>query len=183
MTIWSTQNSGLLFTRCLYSFCMRFSKIRTKNLYTNKSSCNSATQKYTGIAYYIHSHYERRTSRLDSLADKILFKLLLSVSSSLKSYWLYTDKTIFKRYALLVQGIFCSQPTTLSLKLHSHVAFKAFLSLTEFSARLTISLHLQCAPAQRLLQVSSQMWSFNICFRLLRLALLTTCSQFQRYDW
>ena len=69
MTIWSTQNSGLLFTRCLYSFCMRFSKIRTKNLYTNKSSGNSATQKIYSIAYYIHSHYEEELS-LDSLADK-----------------------------------------------------------------------------------------------------------------
>lgn len=68
MTIWSTQNSGLLFTRCLYSFCMQFSKI-DKNLYTNKSSCNSATQKIYSIAYYIHSHYEEELS-LDSLADK-----------------------------------------------------------------------------------------------------------------
>ena len=29
-TIWLTQNSGLLFTRRLYSFCMRLSKTRTK---------------------------------------------------------------------------------------------------------------------------------------------------------
>lgn len=40
-----------------------------KNLYTNKSSCNSATQKIYSIAYYIHSHYEEELS-LDSLADK-----------------------------------------------------------------------------------------------------------------
>lgn len=49
MTIWSTQNSGLLFTRCLYSFCMRFSKIRTK-IYTQTS--HPATlqhKKYTAL--------------------------------------------------------------------------------------------------------------------------------------
>ena len=40
-----------------------------KNLYTNKSSGNSATQKIYSIAYYIHSHYEEELS-LDSLADK-----------------------------------------------------------------------------------------------------------------
>ena len=48
-TIWLTQNSGLSFTRCLYSFCMRFSKIRTK-IYTQTS--HPATlqhKKYTAL--------------------------------------------------------------------------------------------------------------------------------------
>ena len=40
-----------------------------KNLYTNKSSGNSATQKIYSITYYIHSHYDEELS-LDSLADR-----------------------------------------------------------------------------------------------------------------
>ena len=179
MTIWSTQNSGLLFTRCLYSFCMRFSKSGQKSIHKQviRQLCNT---KIYSIAYYIHSHYEEELS-LDSLADKF-FLSSCYLSHQFKKVTGFTLINYIQKVRILVQGIFCSQPTTLSLKLHSHVAFKAFLSLTEFSARLTISLHPQCAPAQRLLQVSSQMRSFNINFRLLRLALLTTCSQFQRYD-
>ena len=40
-----------------------------KNLYSNKPSGNSATQKIYSIAYYIHNHYEEELS-LDSLAEQ-----------------------------------------------------------------------------------------------------------------
>ena len=127
-----------------------------KNLYTNKSSGNSATQKIYSITYYIHSHYDEELS-LDSLADKF-FLSSCYLSHQFKKVTGFTLISYIQKVRIThVQGIFCSQLVTRSLKLHSHAAFKASLNLTEFSARLMISLHLQCAPAQRLSQVSNQM--------------------------
>lgn len=53
-----------LFVQFLYAIGQN----QDKNLYTNKPSGNSATQKIYSIAYYIHSHYDEDLS-LDSLAD------------------------------------------------------------------------------------------------------------------
>ncbi len=180
MTIWSTQNSGLLFTRCLYSFCMRFSKIRTK-IYTQTS--HPATlqhKKYTALPT-ISIVTMKKNCPLDSLADKF-FLSSCYLSHQFKKVTGFTLINYIQKVRITrARDLLLSTNHPIS-ELHSHVAFKAFLSLTEFSAKLTISLHLQCALAQRQSQVSNQMWSFNICFHLLRLTLLTTCSQFQRYD-
>lgn len=53
-----------MFIQFLYAILQN----QDKNLYTNKPSGNSATQKIYSIAYYIHNHYDEELS-LDSLAD------------------------------------------------------------------------------------------------------------------
>ena len=65
----ATCEQRLIIHSMFIQFLYAIQQNQDKNLYTNKSSGNSATQKIYSIAYYIHSHYEEELS-LDSLADK-----------------------------------------------------------------------------------------------------------------
>ena len=62
-TIWLTQNSGLSFTRCLYSFCMQLSKIRTK-IYMPISRQATQQRKKSTVLPIIYTATMMRNCRL-----------------------------------------------------------------------------------------------------------------------
>ena len=139
-----------------------------KNLYTNKSSGNSATQKIYSIAYYIHSHYEEELS-LDSLADKFF----------LSSCYLSHQFKKVTGFTLInyIQKVRITRARDLLLSTNHPISEIAqscgFQSFSQFN-RIFRQTYDQSPSAMRASSttITSQQSnvSFNICFRLLRLS-------------